>query len=229
MNISLDYCSTESDVFYVEQTSTEGSPIRNNTPAILNSTEISGAMEREVITISSVPSPEPRIVTLDSDSNEPTMSYGFGNQQPILPPSLNDLNLPPNPFNVLATMAVIRVDDEYSPQSPEHSIPSPISTPSMNVSTIESCDTTYTTTDDNAFYSSENEPRRVYWDISSSDTSDSNEPRNVSVASSPSSTPPPPRRQKRKLSIAISFPKKGGVSQHTGEACSQPLPPKKTP
>ena len=68
MIISLDSCSTESDVFYVEQTLTEGSPIRNNTPAILNSTEISGAMEREVITISSVASPEPRIVTLDSDS-----------------------------------------------------------------------------------------------------------------------------------------------------------------
>ena len=69
MNIYLDSCSTQSDIFYVEQTSTEGSPIRNNTPAILNSTEISEAMEREVITISSVASPEPRIVTLDSDSN----------------------------------------------------------------------------------------------------------------------------------------------------------------
>ena len=112
MNISVDSCSTESDVFYEEQTSTEGSPIRNNTPAILNSTEMSGAMEREVITVSSVASTEPRIVTLDSDSNDPTRPYGFGQQQPIVPPSLNDLNLPPNPFNVLATMAVIRVDDE---------------------------------------------------------------------------------------------------------------------
>ena len=126
MNISLDSCSTEFDVFYVEQISTEGSPIRNNTPAILNSTEISGAMEREVIRISSVASPEPRIVTLDSDSNDRTMPYGFGNQQLIVPPSLNDLNLPPNPFNVLATMAVIGVDDEFSPQSPEPTIPSPI-------------------------------------------------------------------------------------------------------
>ena len=147
----MDSCSTESVVFYVEQTSTEGSAIRNNTPAILNSTEISGAMEREVITISSVASPEPRIVTLDSDSNDPTMSYGFGNQQPIVPPSLNDLNLPPNPFNVLATMALIRVDDEYSPQSPEPTIPSPISTPPMNVSTIEGWDTTHTTTDNDTF------------------------------------------------------------------------------
>ena len=162
MNISLHSYSTESDVFYVEQTSTEGSPIRINTPAILNSTEISAAMEREVTTISSVASTEPRIVTLDSDANDPTMPCGFGNQQPIVPPSLNDLNLPPNPFNVLATMAVIQADEHYSPQSPERSIPSPISTPPMNVSTIEGWDTTYTATDDNTFNSSENEPRRVY-------------------------------------------------------------------
>ena len=137
MNIFLDSSSTESDVSYVEQSSLEGSPIRNNTPAILNSTEISGAMEREVITISSVASPEPRIVTLDSDSNDPTIPYGFGSQQPIVPRSLNNLNLPPNLFNVLATMAVIRADDAYNPQSPEPSIPSPISMPPMNVSTIE--------------------------------------------------------------------------------------------
>ena len=229
MNISLNSSSRESDVFYVEQTSTEGSPIRNNSPVIFNSTEISGIMEREVISISTVPSPEPRVVTLDSDSNDPTIPYGFGNQQPIVPPSLNDLNLPPNPFNVLATMAVIQGNDAFSPQSPEPSIPSPISTPPMNVSTIEGWETTHTETDDNTFFSSENEPRRVYWDISSSDTFDSNEPRNVSVASSLSSTPPPPRRQKRNHSIGMSFLKKGGVSQHTCEACGQPLPKEKPP
>ena len=137
MNIYLDSSSTESDVFYVEQSSLEGNPIRNNTPAILNSTEISGAMEREVITISSLASPEPRIVTLDSDSNDPTIPYGFGSQQPIVPPSLNDLFLPPNPFNVLATIAVVRVDDANIPHSPEPSIPSPISAPPRKVSTIE--------------------------------------------------------------------------------------------
>ena len=229
MNISLDSSSTESDVFYVKQSSREGSPIRKNNPMILNSTEISGAMEREVITISSVASPEPRIVTLNSDSNDSTIPYGFGSQQPMVRPSLNDLNLPPNLFNVLATMAVVRVDDPYSPQSPEPSIPSPISTPPMNVSTIEGRgDTTHTTTKYATFYTSD-EPRRVYWEISSSDTFDSIEPRNVSVASSPSSTPPPPRRQKRKLSIGMSFVKKRGVSQQTCEACGQPLPPKKTP
>ena len=164
-------------------------------------------MERDVITISSVAYPEPRIVTLDSDSNDPTIPYGFGSQQPIVPPSLNDLNLPPNPFNVLGTMAVIRADDAYSPQSPEPSIPSLISTPPMNVKTIEGWDTTYTTTDDATFYT-DYEPRRVDWHISSSDTFDSNEPRNGSAASSPSSFPPPPWRQKRKLSIGMSSPKK---------------------
>ena len=230
MNISLNSSSAESDVFYVEQTSTEGNPIRNNTPVILNSTEISGVMEREVISISTVSSPEPRIVTLDSDSNDPTIPYGFGIQQPIVPPSLNDLNLPPNPFNVMATMAVIQGNDAFSPQSPEPSISSPISTPPMNEEpTIEGWETTHTETDDDTFYSSENEPRRVYWDISSSDTFDTYEPRNVSVASSPSSTPPPPPRQKRRLSMGMTFPQKGRVSQHTCEACGQPLPKKKPP
>ena len=166
-------------------------------------------MEREVIPISSVASPEPRIVTLDSDSNDPTIPYGFGSQQPIVPPSFNDLNLPPNPFNVLATMAVVRVDDANIPHSPEPSIPSPISTPPMNVSTIEGWDTTHTTTDNATFYT-DDEPRRVYWDISSSDTFDSNEPRNVSVASSPSSTPPNRRRQIKKTQHRDDVSQKGG-------------------
>ena len=185
-------------------------------------------MEREVITISSVASPEPRIVTLDSDSIDPTIPYGFGSQWPIVPPSLNDLNLPPNPFNGLATMAVVRVDDANCPHSPEPSIPSPISTPPMNVSTIEGWDTTQTTTDDATFYT-DDEPRRVYWDISSSDTFDSNETRNVSVASSPSSIPPPPRRHKRKFSIGMSFPKKGGCRSTPVRHAANPYRQKRPP
>ena len=227
--ISSLYSSiTESDVFYVERSSEDGSPARNNTPAFLNSTQLSGAMARKTITIYSVSSLEPHIVTIDSDSNETTIPYGFGNQHPIEPPSLNDINLAFNPFNVLAIMAVIEADEEYSPQSPEPSIPSPISTPPMNVSTIEGCETTHTTTDDGTFFT-DDEPKRVDWDISSSNTFDSNEPRHVSIASSTSSTPPSPRRQKRKLSIGMSFPKKPGVSQHTCEACDQTLPAKTSP
>ena len=145
--VSLDSSSIESDVFYVERSSEESSPIKNNTPASFSSTELSGAMGRGTITISSVASPEPRTVTIDSDSNEPTTPYGFGSQHPIVPPSLNDLNLPPDSFNVLATVAVIRVNGEYSPQSPEPSIPSTISTPTMIVSTNDGWETTHTTDD----------------------------------------------------------------------------------
>ena len=227
-NLALN-SSTDSDVFYVEHSSPESSPIRNNTPAILNSTQLLEDMDPETIKISSVASPEPQIVTIKSDSNKPTFPYAFGTQHPIVPPSLNDLNLPHNPFNVLATMAVIQPDQEDTPQSPEPSDPSPISTPPMNLSAIESWETPHTTTDDNTFYSSENEPRRVYWDFSPDETFDSNEPRRVSPAESASSTPPPPPRQKRRLSMGMSFPKKGGVSQHICEACSQPLPDRRTP
>ena len=143
--------STVSDVFHVESSSEESSPAQNNTPTVLNSTQLSGAMGRETITISSVASPEPQIVTIDSDSNERTIPYGFANQRPIVPPSLNYLNLLPNPFNVLATMAVIRADEGYSPQSTEPSIPSSFSTPSLNVTTIEGWQTTQRATDDANF------------------------------------------------------------------------------
>ena len=214
---------------YVEGSSEEGSPIRNNTPAVLNSTELSGATASEMITISSVASPEPQIVTIDSDFNEPTKPYGFGSQHPIVPPRLNDLNLPPNPFNVLVFMAAIQANEQYSPQSPDPSIPSPISTPPIYVSTIEGWETPHTTTDDNTFYSSENESRRVYWDFSTDEKFDSKEPRNVSVSSSSSSTPPPPRKQKRKLSIGMFFPKKGECRSTPARHAANPYQPKRHP
>ena len=142
----------------MEQTSNEPSPQRNNSPNIPNSTEIFQAYPARMPLVSSIASPEPRIFTIDDDSNEPTIL--------IVPPSLNDLNLPPNPFKILNTMAVVTQthndNDGYSPQSPEPSDPSPISTPLMNISTFNSWETPHTTTDDNTFYSSD-EPRRVYW------------------------------------------------------------------
>ena len=165
MTSNSSMASSNSDVFYVEQTSNEPSPQGNNSPNILNSTEISQAYPARMPSVSSIASPEPRSFTIDYNKNEPTMPYGFGRQLPIVPPSLNDLNLPPNPFNILNTMAVVTEthddNDGYSSQSPEPSDPSPISTPPMNVSTFNSWETRHTTTDDNAFYSSD-EPRRVY-------------------------------------------------------------------
>ena len=98
MTLNISMASDDSDVFYVEQSSSELSPQRQNTPNILNSTEISEQHTAWMPSILSIASPEPRIFTIDDDSNEPTMPYGFGRQLPIVPPSLNDLNLPPNSF-----------------------------------------------------------------------------------------------------------------------------------
>ena len=221
--------SDDSDVFYVEQSSSELSPQRHNTPNIVNSTKISEQHAARMPSISSTASPEPRTFTIDDDSNEPTMPYGFGRQLPIVPPSLNDLNLPPNPFNILNTMAIVTQtqdnDEQYSPELPEPSLPSPISTPPMNVSAYNSWETIHTTTDDNTFYS-EDEPRRVYWTSTLGETFESeDEPRRINVLSpSPSPPPSPPRRQKRKLRLGMYFPKEGGVSQHVCEACGQTIP-----
>ena len=160
-NISID--SVDSDVFFVEQISNKPSPTRNNSPNVLNSTELSHTHTAGMPSVYSIASPEPQILTIHDNSNEPTMPYGFGRQLPIVPPSLNDLNLPPNPFNNLATMAVVNHtevgnNDNYSPQSLEPSEPSSISTPPMNVSNLDNWETSHTTTDDNTFYSVD-EPR----------------------------------------------------------------------
>ena len=134
--------SIDSDVFYVEQSSSDQSPPRPNTPIVLNCTEKSGNDTRETISMSSIASPDPHIVTIDSDSNETPKPYGFGRQLPCISPNLNDLNLPPNQFKSLATTAVVNpaehdYDENYSPQSPEPSEPSPISTPPMNINSID--------------------------------------------------------------------------------------------
>ena len=234
MTSNISMASDDSDVFYVEQSSGELSPQRHNTPNILNSTKISEQHTARMPSISSIASPEPRIFTIDDDSNEPTMPYGFERQLPIVPPSLNDLNLPPNPFNILNTMAIVTQtqddNEQYSPESPEPSVPSPISTPPINVSAYNSWETTHTTTDDNTFYS-EDEPRRVYWTSPLGETFESeDEPRRIYVLSpSPSPPPSPPRAQKTKLNLGMSFPEKGGVSQHVCEACGQTIPSKDIP
>ena len=127
--------STDSDVFYVEESSNDPNVPKANTPIVLNSREMSGNDTREMISISSNASPGPHFVPVDSDSNEPRMTHEFGQQLPVIPPSLNDPNVPPNQFNILAPMVVVNPkedghDENYSPQSPKPSEPSPISTPS---------------------------------------------------------------------------------------------------
>ena len=105
-------------------------------------------------------------------------------------------------------------DDSYSPQSPEPSELSSISTPPMNVSAFNNWEISYTSTDDNTFYTSD-EPRRVYWDLSSYDDLGSSVPRNPSVASSPCVTPPPPRAQRGKTKPGnVLSKRRGSVAAH---------------
>ena len=92
------------------------------------------------------------IATIDSYSKVPTMPYGFGWLLPIIPPNMNDLNLPPDALDILATLAVANPkeeghDENYSPQSPELSKLSPTSTPTMNFNKIDGREATHTTTD----------------------------------------------------------------------------------
>ena len=215
MTSNISMASDDSDVFYVEQISNEPSPRRNNTPNILNSTEFSEHHTSPMPSVSSIASPQTQIFTIHDDSNEPTMSYGIRRQLPTVPPSLNDLNLPPNPFNILATMAVVDYteddnNDGYIPQSPDPSDPSPLSTPPMNVSTFNSLEATHTTTDDNTFYS-DDEPRGIYF-----------------LPSTPT-PPPPPRKPKRKLSLGMSFPKEGGCRSTYAKPAVRRSPQQRTP
>ena len=115
-------------------------------------------------TLTSFTSPEPDIFTLEDDTTDPRIRYGFGVQQVIVPPSLslNDLNLLVNPFNKVA-MAVVQPimtqnENDYSPQSPKPSKLSPSTEPKYS----DGWGTPHTTTDDNTF-DSEDEPRRVHW------------------------------------------------------------------
>ena len=161
MNLSLDSSSTESDVFNVERSLEEVSPIKNNTrwdPQFGGAIRSYGKRGNHNLfrRLSGTTNCDARLRL-----QRATVPYGFGSQHPIVPTRLNGLNWPPNPFNVLATMAVIQADETCSPQSPELSIPSPISTTPMNVITIEGWHTTHTTTDNATFYT-DDEPRREY-------------------------------------------------------------------
>ena len=189
---------------------------RNNSPDILNSTEISEHHATRMPSISTIASPGPYLFTINGDTNEPTIPYGFERQLAIVPPSLNDLNLKPNPFIILATMAIANSNeqangDNYSPQSPEPSEPSPKSTPPMNVSVFNSWETSYTMTDNDTFYSS-GEPRRIYF-----------------LPPSPASPPSPPRKLKRRLSLGMSFPKEGECRSTSAKPKVRQSPQQRTP
>ena len=161
----LDSISTDSNVFYVERSSGEDTPARNNTPAALTTNQRSRAMARELITVSSIASLEPQIMTKESDSNKPTIPCGYARQVPIIPLSLNDLNLPLDPFSVMTSLSLAPITEAQLPNARIPSIPieedafdvTDKSLPSMLVSSINRW---WTSLYDGTF--DFGEPRRIF-------------------------------------------------------------------
>ena len=120
-------------------------------------------------------------------------------------------------------------NEQYSPESPEPSLPSPISKPPLNVSAYNSWEMPHTTTDDNTFYS-EDEPRRFYCTSPLGETFESeDEPRRIYVLSpSPSPQPSPPRGQKRKLSLRMSFLKERECRSTSAKPADRRSPQQRT-
>ena len=158
-------------------------------------------------TILSVAYSEPYIVIIESYLNKPTMPFGYGRQQSINLSSFNDLNLPMNPFNVMtpvfpaprAELWLYSIQADDNPIHPQMSEISNNSTPPLWVSTVDA------------------------WQTSSGMVR-SNQMNHEDYLSPPA---PPQRRFHQIISKADpggSFSKKGGVPQHTCEACGQSLP-----
>ena len=228
MASSISIISADSDVFFVQQLSSEPSAQRNNSPNNLNSTEFSGIHTKKMPILSPVTSHEPDIVYFDDDSNDLTFPYGFWAQQLIVLPNLNDFNLPPN---ILTATTVVQQhptqhDGNYSPQAPESSKPSPNSTLPMNLSTIVDWETPHTTTDNNTIYS-DDEPTRAHCNTHLDKIFHSEgEPRRIYLL--PSSSPPSLlRKMKRKLEIGMSFPKKRDCHSISAKLENKSFPPTK--
>ena len=105
---------TESDVFCVERLLGQHNLHRSKTSENVNSTHLSGAIAREVITISSVAPPEPQGVTIESNSIVFTLFYGYGRQQPEIRFSLTGLKLLGNAYNVMTPISPATITDTPS-------------------------------------------------------------------------------------------------------------------
>ena len=143
------------------------------------------------------------------------MSFDYRRQQSIMPPSLNDLHLPTNPFNGMNPIppAPIMEDQSHPPanddiltQQEVFDVPN-ILTPWMLVGS----EYAWKTSSDVGWLFSE-EPNRTYPDLS------------------PYSTPPHPSRQKRKLNMVMSFAQKNrSVAAHLQNLQWNPTSRKDTP
>ena len=125
------------------------------------------------------------------------MPNGYGRQQPNKTPSLNDLNLPIIPFNMMMPISLAPITEEYidPPKKDEISTEQP----SMMVSSANA------------------------WDISShAGTFLFDEPRRISCLELILHTAAPERTEAKSDQGNV-YSQKRGLSQPTCKACSQPL------
>ena len=75
--ITSDSLLTDSEVFRVEQSSGHQSLMKHDTPEVLNSTELFGALPMDIISNSPVASPDPLIIKTNSVAGESFTPNGF--------------------------------------------------------------------------------------------------------------------------------------------------------
>ena len=174
---------------------------------------MSGALTRRTITVWSEASPEPQIVTIESDSSKATIAYGCRRRQLIIRLSFNYLNLPMSPLNVITLLPPVLItearscptaNDDNLRQEERFEI-SDITTPLLMVRSVNAWGKS---SDRKLFYSDENQM--------------------ISLSTSPSFRTPPAITPQPKPSPAKSFPKIAGILLYNFEACVQRLPSKKS-
>ena len=167
----------------------------------LESTELSLAMAKEIITITSVTSPEPENVTIESDSDDLSIPYGYGRQVPVVLP-IHELDLPIKAFNV--RMSITLAPTTETPEYHRANHDSPISTAPFDIFDKSKQSIMVNTGD--------------VWETRRRAHST-----RMSHEDSLWHWSPTQHNSERKLSLGVSFPKKKGTLQHGCRACGQPL------
>ena len=137
--------------------------------------------------------------------------YGY-KARPIIPPSLNDLDLPVHPFNVFLPIPATEKADQTTEIQDKRIFPTADNLSLVDISPLSS---------------PTNQP--IPDRLNTSWISDGSFVPYDSDKSLPPT--PPPKKMKKKISIGMSFPKKGGVSQPTRrcESCGQIILEKEQP
>ena len=184
--------SLSSDVFYIEPPAPKPSPRQ--------SSQSDDSTKRKEITCSLPFSPLSMKNSDHSNQSSELEMHGY-RARAIIPPSLNDLDLPAHPFNVFMAIPVAEAKQAEKMRNSSNLSLANISPLSLPSSKADQDDMNLSDISASTFYTYES-PQYF-----------------------------PPKKTKRKLSLGMSFPKSGGVSQHQKycEACGQKILTKDSP